>query len=231
MTDRPTAVITGASRGIGRAIAKRLAERYRIVAAARSRGELDTLVREIEEAGGEARAAVVDVGDAKAVAAAFADVAAEVLVNNAGVGVLKPLAELTPEEWHRMLDTNVNSLYYVTRALLPGMLERGRGHVVTIGSLAGRNPFAGGTCYSGTKHFVVGFAESLMLEVRERGVKVSTIMPGSVATHFSAFGQHAEVDWKLTAEDVAESVWHVLSTPANAHVSRIEMRPAIPRRR
>lgn len=223
--------MTGASRGIGRAVALRLAARYDVVAAARSRPELDSLVREIEGAGGRARAVDVDVGDPAAVERAFAGVSADVLVNNAGVGILKPFVELTPDEWRTMLDVNVNSLYHVTRALLPGMLRRGAGDVVVIGSLAGRNPFAGGSCYSGTKHFVIGFAESLMLEVREQGVRVSVVMPGSVATHFSPPGRHADTSWMLQAPDVAEAVLGIVTMPRHAHVSRVELRPARPHKR
>jgi NADP-dependent 3-hydroxy acid dehydrogenase YdfG len=110
------------------------------------------------------------------------------------------------------------------------MVARGRGHVVTIGSLAGRNTFAGGTCYTGTKHFVMGFSESLMLEVRDRGVKVSVVMPGSVATGFGrSRGGDAGDSWKLQAEDVAEAVAHVVDTPPHVLVSRVEMRPRLPR--
>jgi NADP-dependent 3-hydroxy acid dehydrogenase YdfG len=110
------------------------------------------------------------------------------------------------------------------------MVARGRGHVVTIGSLAGRNTFAGGTCYTGTKHFVMGFSESLMLEVRDRGVKVSVVMPGSVATHFGhGRGPGPDDDWKLQAEDVAEAVAHLIATPAHVLVSKVEMRPSRPR--
>jgi 3-oxoacyl-[acyl-carrier protein] reductase len=230
MSDRPIAVVTGASRGIGRAVALRLAERYEIVAAARSMLELEALVGEIEQQGGRARAVQLDVGDPDAVARALAGVRAEILVNNAGMGVLKPFLELSPEEWRQMLDTNVNSLYHVTRALLPAMVERGVGDVVVIGSLAGRNTFAGGSCYAGTKHFVNGFAESLMLEVRERGVRVSVVMPGSVATHFG-HPKQGDTSWMLQADDVAEAVWTIVSAPRHAHLSRIEMRPARPGRR
>jgi 3-oxoacyl-[acyl-carrier protein] reductase len=128
-----------------------------------------------------------------------------------------------------MVDVNFNALYHVTRAVLPGMVTRRRGHVITIGSLAGRNPFAGGSCYAATKHAVVGWSESLMLEVRDAGVKVSVVMPGSVATEFSSGG--SEGSWKLTPEDVADAVAQLVATPANAHVSRIEMRPARPAKR
>src|SRR5829696_5393366 len=228
MPDQGTALITGASRGIGRAIAVRLAERYEIIAAARSEEELDELAAEIGERGGRCTTVTLDVANPRMVAEALADVDADVLVNNAGVGVLKPLLELTPEEWHTMVDVNFNALYHVTRAVLPGMVRRGRGHVVVIGSIAGRSAFTGGTCYAATKHAVMGFAESLMLEVRDAGVKVSVVMPGSVATAFSP--GHGGDDWKLTAADVAESVAHVLAAPPNALVSRVELRPLAPKK-
>jgi NADP-dependent 3-hydroxy acid dehydrogenase YdfG len=223
MSPRPTAVVTGASRGIGRAIAKRLAERYDVVAVARSAAELEALAREIERAGGRCRPLTLDITDAAAVARSLAGVAADVLVNNAGVGTLRPLLELTLDDWKQMVDVNFNALFYVTRALLPGMVERNSGFIVNIGSLAGRSSFVGGACYAATKHAVVGFSESLMLEVRDANVRVSVIMPGSVATDFSSSGKDAS--WKLTAEEVAEAVWYAVTQPARALVSRIEMRP------
>ena len=226
--NRPTALVTGASRGIGRAIARRLAARYAIVATARSKPELDELAREIEGEGGECRVVVLDVADPAAVARALAGVEADVLINNAGVATMKRFLELTPEEWHRMMDVNVNALYHVTRAVLPGMVTRGRGHVVTVGSLAGRNTFVGGSCYTATKHAVMGFSESLMLEVRDAGVKVSVIMPGSVATELTP--KHGDTSWMLQSEDIAEAVWHLVDTPPGVLVSRVEIRPATPKK-
>jgi 3-oxoacyl-[acyl-carrier protein] reductase len=225
----PTALITGASRGIGRAIALRLARSHEIVAAARTRADLDAVAAEITRAGGRCRVIAVDVADPASVAGALTGVAADVLVNNAGVGPIKPLLELTPEEWHRMVDVNFNALYHVTRAVLPGMIERRRGDIINIGSLAGRNAIVGGACYAATKHAVIGFSESLMLEVRDHGVRVSVIMPGSVATDFSTRG--GDASWKITAADVAESVAHVLDAPANVAISRVEIRPAQPPKR
>ena len=219
---RPGALVTGASRGIGRAIALRLAPSHDIVAVARSAAELAGVAAEVEARGGRCRTIVLDVTDAAAVRERLAGVEVDVLVNNAGVGVMRPLLELEPTEWQRMIDVNVNALYHVTRAVLPGMVARGRGHVVTIGSLAGRGSFAGGTAYTGTKHFVIGFSESLMLEVREQGVKVSVVMPGSVDT---GFGRGGDKSWALAAEDVAEAVAHVVDTPPNVLVSRVELRP------
>jgi NAD(P)-dependent dehydrogenase (short-subunit alcohol dehydrogenase family) len=226
MSTREVAVVTGASRGIGRAVARRLAERWEIVALARSEPELESLRAEIVAAGGHCRPVPCDVTDAMAVERALTGVEADVLVNNAGIGIMKPLVELSVDEWRRTMSVNVDALFYVTRALLPGMLRRRTGHVVTIGSLAGRNPFAGGTCYSASKHAVVGFTESLMLEVRDAGVRVSTIMPGSVATSFFPPGR--ETGWMTTPEEIADAAWFLLSERGAGLVSRIEVRPAMP---
>jgi short-subunit dehydrogenase len=223
---RPTALVTGASRGIGRAIALRLAPRWSIIAAARSSADLSTLAAEVKTKGGSCEALVIDITDGRAVRSALEGREVDVIVNNAGVGVMKPFVELQPEEWQRMVDVNLNAVYHVTHALLPGMIQRGRGHVVIIGSLAGKAGFAGGTCYSATKFAVNGFAESLMLEVRHAGVKVSVVMPGSVATSFSRSGR--DQSWKLMADDVAGSVEFLLDTPPRMLVDRLEMRPLNP---
>jgi 3-hydroxy acid dehydrogenase/malonic semialdehyde reductase len=221
-----TAIVTGASRGIGRAIARRLAREYHVVATARDRRALDALAAEIAEAGGACTPLAVDLRDGAGAATALAPVQADVLVNNAGVMVKKPLMEMSPDEWHEMVDVNLNALYHVTRAVLPGMTKRGSGHVVIIGSIAGRSSFAGGTCYTATKHAVMGFSESLLLEVRHSGVKVSVVMPGSVATDM--MGGEADASWMLGADDVAESVAHVLATPPAVLIHRLEIRALKP---
>lgn len=223
------AVVTGASRGIGRAIARRLAARFEIVAAARTREELESLADEIRAGGGRCTPVEVDLTDPRQVATAFGDVRADVLVNNAGVGVLKPLMQLSPEEWDTMVDVNFNALYHVTRAVLPAMLERGSGHIVNVGSIAGRSTFVGGACYAATKHAVMAFTECLMLEVRDRGVKVSVVNPGSVDTDFSSRSR-GDASWKLSPEEVAESVWHVIDTPADVLVHRLEIRALTPKK-
>jgi len=220
---RGTAVITGASRGIGRATALRLAAEWEIVAVARSVKELESLRREIESAGGDCSTIELDVTDPSAVRRALSDIDAEVLVNNAGIGIMKPLLELTVDEWRAMVAVNLDAVFYVTRAILPGMVERGHGHVVNIGSLSGRGAFAGGTSYAATKHALVGFSESLMMEVRDAGVRVSLVMPGSVNTSFS--GREGDAGWKLAASDVADAVMYTLHQPDNALVSRVELRP------
>ena len=226
--DRKTAVVTGASRGIGRAIGLRLGTTHHIVAIARTQGELETLATDVRSGGGSCDTIELDVADAKAVTRALEGVRAEVLVNNAGVGYMKPLLELTSEEWHAMVDVNFNALFHVTRAVLPGMVERGRGHIVMVGSIAGRSAFVGGSCYAATKHAVMGFSESLMLEVRDKGVKVSVVNPGSVATSFST--RERDTSWMLTADDVADAVMHALDTPPRVLVHRIEVRAAAPKK-
>jgi len=226
-TSRRSALVTGASRGIGRAIALRLAPTHDIVAVARARDELDALASDIAARGGACRVVPLDVTDGDAVAGALGGLDVDVLVNNAGVGVLKPFLELTPDEWRTMVDVNFNALYHVTRAVLPGMVARGRGDVVNIGSIAGRSAFVGGSCYAATKWAVMAFAESLMLEVRDAGVRVSVVMPGSVATHF---GAGEPKNWNLRPEEVAESVAHVIAAPPEVLIHRLEVRALSPKR-
>ena len=224
-----TALVTGASRGIGRAIALRLShDGYDVIAVARDQGELDSLCTEIVKAGGKCRALPLDVTDGAAVSRALAGVDVEVLVNNAGVGVIKPFVDMSLDEWNTMMDVNVNALYHVTHALLPRMLERGSGHVCTIGSISARSAYVGGAAYSGTKAFVTAWAESLMLEVRGRGVKVSVVAPGGVATEFSGHAVTDADQWKLAPEDVASAVSQVIATPADVLIHRLEVRTLTP---
>jgi NADP-dependent 3-hydroxy acid dehydrogenase YdfG len=118
----------------------------------------------------------------------------------------------------------VNALFHVTRAVLPGMFARKSGHVCTIGSIGGRSVFAGGTCYGATKAFVTSWAENLMIEVREHGVKVSVVMPGAVATEFNGNEPGEKDAWKLMPDDVAEAVAQVVLTPPHVLVHRLEVR-------
>lgn len=218
---RPTALITGASRGIGRSTALRLAREFDIIAVARSAEELQTLAAEVMALGAACRPIVLDLSDHDATDRALGGVQCDVLVNNAGVGPNKPFLSLTAEEWHRIVDVNFNALFHVTRAVLPGMIERRRGHVIMVGSIAGRSAYPGGTAYAASKHAVAAFAECLMLEVRDHDVKVSTINPGSVAT---AFSERADSSWMLSPDEVAESIAHILSTPADVLVHSLEIR-------
>lgn len=224
----PTALITGASRGIGRATALRLAPHYDIVALGRSEEQLRSLGAEVAATGGRCTAIGVDLRDPAAIATALQGISADVLVNNAGVLRRKAFIDLTPDEWAEMMDVNVNAIYHVTHAVLPGMIARGAGHIINVSSIAGRSVMVGGSGYNATKHAVQALSECLMLEVRDYGVKVSIVMPGSVATELTPGG--SKVDWALRPEDVAETVAQVLAMPAHALTFIVEVRAARPRK-
>ena len=219
------ALVTGASRGIGRAIAVGLADAGASVAlAARGRKDLDAAVDAI---GGPARGYSADLRSSDECARLVANVAADfgrldILINNAGVGVFRKVAEMTVEEWETVLRTNLDALFYLTSPALPLLVKQG-GWIINIGSLAGKNAFTGGAAYNASKFGLIGFSEALMQEVRHDGVRVSYIMPGSVATE--GFG---EADWKVQPEDIAQLVLDLLAMPDRALPSRIEVRPSRP---
>ncbi len=232
----PTALITGATEGIGRAIAFALGRAgYQVGVCARTPSKLRTLLDELAAAGITAAGYPADVGLEADVATLISHLTAalgpiDVLVNNAGIAVLKPFAELTLDEWNATMATNLRSLFLVTRAVLPGMRERRRGSIVNISSLAGRNGFAGGTAYTASKHAVLGFSRSLMLEVRADNVRVIAICPGSVDTPLirtqTAFATRLEKI--LQPEDVADTVLAALALPERAMISELDVRPTNP---
>jgi NADP-dependent 3-hydroxy acid dehydrogenase YdfG len=159
--------------------------------------------------------------------------ALDILVNNAGQGLFKKVGEMTPEDWHRNIDLNLNGAFYCSHEALARFLKRGGGFIVNISSLAGRNPFSGGAAYNASKFGLNGFTEALMLDHRYDNVRVSSIMPGSVDTEFS--GQPGkprpeDTSWMIAPEDVAEAVSMVLRMPARTMVSRIEIRPSRPKK-
>lgn len=230
-----SALVTGAGRGIGRAVALALGRAgAHVTAVARTPGDLESLVREIEAGGGRAHAFPADLqkaGDCAAAVAAAAGAGGglRVLVNNAGVGAFAPVAETSDEAWERVFATNLTAVFRVTRAALPHLTRQG-GHVFMVSSLAGRNAIAGMAAYCASKAALDHFSECLMLEVRQRGVKVTTLAPGSVDTDFGrdAGLGHGRGSWKLQADDLAETVLDLLRKRDDAHLSRVEMRPLRP---
>jgi len=231
-----TALVTGATEGIGRAIAFALGRAgYRVGVCARTPSKLRALLDALQQAGVTAAGYPGDVGaeaDARAIVAAVTGALGpvDVLVNNAGTGVLKPFEQLTPEDWDQTMATNLRSLYLMTREVLPGMRERRRGAVVNIVSLAGRNGFVGGTAYTASKHAALGFSRSLMLEVRKDNIRVIAICPGTVDTPLIR-GQTMltpNLERSLQPEDVAETVLAALRLPERALVSELDVRPTNP---
>ena len=231
--------VTGATAGFGAAIAQRFVkEGHRVVAAGRRRDRLDELVKELGDA---VHPLVLDVTDRAAVEGlvsklpkAFA--AVDVLVNNAGLALgLESAQEAKLDDWDTMIDTNVKGLARMTRALLPGMIERGRGHVVNIGSVAAHFPYPGGNVYGATKAFVDQFSLNLRADLLGTPVRVTNVEPGfSGGTEFSnvRFKDDDERASKLyegtqplTPADVAEAVFWATTLPAHVNINSIQMMP------
>jgi 3-hydroxy acid dehydrogenase / malonic semialdehyde reductase len=236
------AFVTGASSGLGEAIARRYAAAgVRVVAAARRRDRLIPLLEEFGEdlifvSGLDVRDRVAIEQLVASLPAGFAEV--DVLVNNAGLALgLEGAAEADLVNWERMIDTNCSGLVYVTRALLPGMVERRRGHVVNMGSIAGTYPYPGGNVYGATKAFVHQFSLGLRADLHGTGVRVSCIEPGLIGgTEFSevrfagdterAAGVYAGTQ-PLTPADIATAVEWVTSLPAHVNVNVLELMPVV----
>ena len=231
-----TALITGATEGIGRATALALGQDgYRIGVIARTEKKVRALVTHLKEEGIEAAGAAADVGVPEPVAQAVETLSRalgdpQVLVNNAGILIAKPFEELTLEDWDRTQATNVRSLYLMCRAVLPAMRRRQEGTIVNVASLAGRNGFVGGTAYTASKHAVLGFSRSLMLELRKENIRVITVCPGSVATGMLQDQPMLKSDPEkiLLPEDVAGTILHAIQLPTRAMVSELDVRPTNP---
>jgi 3-oxoacyl-[acyl-carrier protein] reductase len=231
-----TALVTGATHGIGRATASAFGRAgYRVGVCARTAAAVDALVAELEGEGITAAGAPADVGDPEQVRRAVGAVVGRlgeigVLVNNAGVLIARPFEELSLEDWDTTMATNLRSLYLVTRAVLPGMRTRGGGTIVNVASLAGRNGFVGGTAYTASKHAVLGFGRSLMLELRKDGIRVITVCPGSVDTGMLRDQPllPTKPERILRPEDVADTILHAIELPGRAMVSELDIRPTNP---
>ena len=231
-----TALVTGATHGIGRATAFALGHAgYRVGVCARTTAKVEALVAELRAAGIEAAGRPADVADpahvngvVEHVSGALGEIG--VLVNNAGVLIARPIEELTLEDWDATMATNLRGLFLMTRAVLPPMRARGRGAIVNVASLSARNGFTGGSAYAASKHAVLGFGRSLMLELRKEGIRVVTVCPGSVDTGMLR-GQpmlQSNPERILHPEDVAETILHALRLPERALVSEIDLRPSNP---
>ena len=231
------ALVTGGSRGIGLATARALVARGAAVAITATSAEALAVATNGMDADGATRVLPIraDVRNAADMNAACASAVErfgglDVVVNNAGVAIFRPVAELTDDEWRRMFDTNVTGIFNSTRAALPHLRARGGGWIVNISSLAGSNPFANGAAYCATKAAVNAFTDALMQEVRHDGIRVASIAPGSVDTSFGG-GSRDKSSWALQPEDVAQVILDLLGHTSRSLPSRVEIRPSQPPRK
>ena len=221
-------IVTGASRGIGNGIARAAAAAgHDVGLVARSADLLEQLQNELTSAGHVAARAVVDLQDASATERAFGELidslgGVDALVNNAGLVIRRSIVDLELAEWQAMMRTNVDGVFHATRAVLPTLRAQQSGHIVNISSISGRMPLSGGSGYAASKYAVTGLSESMFHELRDDGIKVSTVFPGSVATETRPTGDDS---WKVTPVEVGETVVHLLETAPGNCVHSVEIRP------
>jgi 3-oxoacyl-[acyl-carrier protein] reductase len=232
------ALVSGGTKGIGRAIVRELLEAgFKVAFSARTGADVEAFSEEMVEVGtGEVLGLVGDVSDPDSckemvgeTVGAFGSL--DVLVNNAGVGIFHPIHEMPLEDWNTQIDTNLTGVFLLSKASVPHLKKSENAWIINIGSLAGRNPFAGGAGYNASKFGLLGLSEVMMLDLRYEGIRVSLIMPGSVDTSFGGRPSGEKEGWALTPEDVSKAVLDLISYPGNAHVSRVEMRPSRPPRK
>jgi len=222
------ALITGATKGIGYGIAEALLKQgVKVAITSRSQKSADEAAQKL---GGNVLGIAADVKDFKSQQEAVAKTiekfgSLDFLIANAGVGHFAPIDELSVEDWEETIDTNLTGVFYSVKAALEAIIKA-KGYIITISSLAGTNFFAGGSAYNASKFGLTGFSQSIMLDLRKHDVKVTTIMPGSVATHFAEHTPDKEKDaWKIQPEDIGQMVADLLNMNPRTLPSKIEVRP------
>ena len=225
------ALVTGGSRGIGFAIARALgASGASVAITGRDGGALETARKEL---GAGALTLRADVRNEREAAQAVDDTVRQfggldLLVNNAGVGLFAPVADMTPADWRQVIETNLSGVFYCCHAAIHHLRARGRGWIINISSLASKNAFVNGAAYCASKSGLNAFSEALMQEVRHDNIRVSCVMPGSVATGFGGRGPQGIAEWKLSPDDVAQVVMDLVAFPDRSLPSRVELRPSRP---
>lgn len=229
-----TALITGGSKGIGYGVAEALVkEGVNVAITSRSQKDVEEAAEKLSRTGpGAAIGIQADVRDLPSQQKAVDQIlqkwgALDVLVANAGVGHFGSIEELTADQWKETIDTNLTGVFFSVKAAL-GALKKSKGYVITIASLAGTNFFAGGSAYNASKFGLVGFSQAMMLDVRNAGIRVTTIMPGSVATYFNDHQPSDKDAWKIQPEDIGQMVADLLHMHPRTLPSKIEVRPSMP---
>lgn len=229
-----TALITGGSKGIGLGIAEAMAKQHMKVAiTSRHFDEAQAAAKHLISLGAESALAIeCDVRDFDAQQNAVKEVLADwgqldVVIANAGVGYFAPIDKMSQEQWHEIIDINLTGAFYTLQATVDA-LKASKGYLITLASLAGTNFFANGAAYNASKFGLVGFTQAAMLDLRPYGIKVSTIMPGSVATHFNGHVPDEKDGWKIQPEDIGQIVIDLLKMNPRTLPSKIEVRPSLP---
>lgn len=234
---KKVALITGGSKGIGKAIAESLAELgYNIAITARNKADLDITKDEIEKRyNTDVLAFASDITNYQEHINVVDQIinkwdSLDVLVANAGVGHFRPVDELTLEEWNRTIDTNLTGVFYSVKSAVE-YIKKSKGYIITIASLAGTNFFESGSAYNASKFGLVGFTQAMMLDLRKYDVKVTTIMPGSVATYFNNHIPNEQDSWKIQPEDLGQMVVDLIKMNPRTLPSKIEVRPSFPHKK
>lgn len=229
-----TALITGGSKGIGLGIAEALIKQgLNVAITSRSQEAADEAADQLNKLGpGKAIGIAADVRELAAQEVAVQRVLQEwgqldIAIANAGLGHFASIEEMSPAHWNEVIDTNLTGVFYTTKACVPA-LKKSSGYLITIASLAGTNFFAGGSAYNASKFGLVGFTQAIMLDLRKHGIKVTTIMPGSVATHFNDHTPNAADAWKIQPEDMGQMVVDLLRMHPRTLPSKVEVRPTVP---